>query len=197
MIDRYLQGGENEAPPMPEELREYKIDRTGWEPGPWDNEPDRIEWRSPDGVACLMVRNRFGNWCGYAAVPPGHPWYEKDHDEVEAHAHGGLTYASFCQTDGGPICHIAQPGEPERVWWLGFDCGHAFDYSPGLRANTTRAARALGPRLTLESFRDEPYNHVKALTANPLEMRDIYRDATYVREEVEGLARQIVEASQT
>lgn len=29
------------------------------------------------------------------------------------------------------ICHIPAPGEPERVWWLGFDCAHSGDSSPG------------------------------------------------------------------
>lgn len=28
------------------------------------------------------------------------------------------------------ICHVAEPGKPERVWWLGFDCAHVGDFSP-------------------------------------------------------------------
>lgn len=28
------------------------------------------------------------------------------------------------------ICHVPEPGEPE-MWWLGFDCAHSGDVSPG------------------------------------------------------------------
>jgi hypothetical protein len=28
------------------------------------------------------------------------------------------------------ICHVAAHGEPDPVWWLGFDCAHAGDLSP-------------------------------------------------------------------
>lgn len=30
------------------------------------------------------------------------------------------------------ICHVPFPGRPARVWWLGFDCAHFGDSSPGL-----------------------------------------------------------------
>ncbi len=50
-----------------------KYDRSHWQDsGPWVNEPDRVEW-SRAGLPCLMLRNRSGAWCGYVAVPPGHP----------------------------------------------------------------------------------------------------------------------------
>lgn len=144
-----------------------------------------------------MVRSRFGNWCGYAGVPPGHPWYQSDYNDVDVSVHGGLTYAEFCDETGGPICHVAKPGEPARVWWLGFDCGHAMDYAPGLAAITRKALEASkdsGARLLLDSRRYEPYDHESAILAGPFEMRDVYRTATYVRAEVDGLAKQIIEA---
>lgn len=31
---------------------------------------------------------------------------------------------------GRTICHIGAPGEPDHVWWFGFDCAHLGDYSP-------------------------------------------------------------------
>lgn len=57
------------------EKTETFIDRTGWPSGPWDDEPDRVEWRDEaTGLPCLALRNdMFGSWCGYVAVPPGHP----------------------------------------------------------------------------------------------------------------------------
>lgn len=32
----------------------------------------------------------------------------------------------------GNICHVAEPGEPEHVFWLGFDCAHGGDLVPKL-----------------------------------------------------------------
>lgn len=101
-----------------------------WPEGPWTSEPDRVEFEAK-GLPALIVRSRLGNLCGYVAVPPGHPAHGKDHDSVPVNVHGGLTYSARC---GSVICHKAKPGEPDDVWWLGFDCAHAFDVVPGLRA---------------------------------------------------------------
>ena len=103
------------------------IDRKGWPSGPWDNEPDRFEWRS-QGFPCLAARSHVGAWCGYVAVPHGHPWHGKGYADIDTNAHGGLTYSGSCT---GRICHIPEPGESDNVWWLGFDCAHAGDLYPG------------------------------------------------------------------
>lgn len=98
-----------------------------WGQGPWDDEPDRVDFEHA-GRRCLMLRNlRLGHWCGYVAVPPGHPYYGKDYDGLDVEVHGGLTYADAC---AGDICHKAKPGEPDDLWWLGFDCGHFLDLVP-------------------------------------------------------------------
>jgi hypothetical protein len=105
------------------------IDKSTWGPGLWQNEPDRAEWRHA-GFPCLAVRNaRFGNWCGYVGVPPDHSEYAKGYSEYNFDVHGGLTYAGACN---GHICHVPEPGEPEHVWWFGFDCGHYMDFAPGV-----------------------------------------------------------------
>jgi hypothetical protein len=113
------------------------IKRDDWGTGPWDTEPfDRAEWRDEKtGLPCLAHRNRSGAWCGYVAVPPGHPAHGKEYGDVDASAHGGLTYADKCS---GAICHVAKPGEPDDVWWLGFDCAHLGDMSPGMAALTRK-----------------------------------------------------------
>ncbi len=105
------------------------LDRTQWPDGPWMKEPDRVEFRAL-GFPCLMVRNPMGNWCGYVGVAPGHPWFEKGYDDVPANAHGGLTFSNHCH---GNVCHVPQAGEPDHVWWLGFDCAHYMDLVPGLK----------------------------------------------------------------
>jgi hypothetical protein len=103
------------------------IDKTQWPRGEWDTEPDKVQWTDQaTGLACLAVRNR-GNWCGYVAVPPGHGCFEKEYNDVEVEVHGGLTFSGLCQNH---ICHEPEPGQPDHVWWLGFDCAHWGDYSP-------------------------------------------------------------------
>lgn len=98
--------------------------------GPWDGEPDRLEFESW-GYPCLILRGLQGNLCGYVAVPKGHPAYGQNYDHVDVEVHGGLTYGRPCQEEG-PICHVPKPGEPDDVWWLGFDCAHAYDLVPVL-----------------------------------------------------------------
>lgn len=110
--------------------------RNSWDtPGaPWHDEPDKAQWVDAEtGYACLAVRNRSGAWCGYVGLPPGHRYHGTDYDNVPVYVHGGLTYASFCQEDaeeGHGICHIPEPGAPDAVWWLGFDCAHLGDLCP-------------------------------------------------------------------
>src|SRR6187399_997358 len=108
--------------------------KSEWGPGPWQGEPDRIEWRHASGLPCLIVRNHMGSLCGYVGVPPEHPFYRQHYDSPvteNIHAHGGLTYSDLCQ---GLICHKPEPGEERDIWWFGFDCGHYQDVSPGLNA---------------------------------------------------------------
>lgn len=213
-------------------MQEIKIDKKEWGHGPWENEPDRLEWEHA-GLPCLMVRQpSLGHWCGYAAVPLGHPFHgveysscaegcdkatkdyvsrksigkakrqgdwkkvellkfikkwqrssfykrirndhptyecgwKLDHSpEARIEIHGGLTYSGFC--DGGRICHMAKEGEPDNVYWFGFDCAHAGDVSPGMSA-----------------FRDQ-FN-LSFLGEYP----DKYRDVSYVQAETNRLAQQL------
>lgn len=143
---------------------EHKVDRDGWPAGPWDSEPDRLEWRDERAVPvlpCIIVRNDLGGLCGYVGVPAGHPWHGKDYDGqgVVADVHGGLTYANEC---AGHVCHAPRPGESDDTWWLGFDCVHSGDLAPGMmRYRSGGSVRG-----------------------------DSYRDVTYVRAEIARLADQ-------
>ena len=153
--------------------------RAEWGEGPWQHEPDRVEWRlaTLPGLVLLAVRGPSGGWCGYVGVPPGHPAHRKDYGEIAVSVHGGLTYAAPCQegTDAH-ICHVPRAGEAPDVWWLGFDCGHARDYSP--------AHEAINRRFDLE-FRAPEYLRELGM---PLR---VYRHFDYVRGEVEDLAVQL------
>jgi hypothetical protein len=94
-----------------------------------------------------------------------------EYDGIDAEVHWGLTYSAGC-SHGDPaysICHIPDPGEPDDVWWLGFDCAHSGDYTD---MKEDAAWRARFPRLG----------------------RDIYRDVEFVRAEIARLAAQAIEA---
>lgn len=115
---------------MEKEAKEYferlETRKKLWPKGPWTEEPDRLQYVSDEGYDCLITRNPVGALCGYVGVKPGHPYFDKHYDDVPAHVHGGLTYANEC---GGHICHVTE-GE-DKTWWLGFDCSHYGDVSPG------------------------------------------------------------------
>lgn len=108
-------------------------DKSKWGEGPWQQEADKLQWTDLDtGLPCLIVRNRVGSLCGYVGVAKDHRYYEVgylDIDQVEAH--GGLTFADKCSEDKEHgVCH-QDAGDGPR-WWLGFDCSHSGDLSPGM-----------------------------------------------------------------
>lgn len=131
---------------------EYRgvVDKSDWPRGPWDDEPDKVQWRDEaSGFACLIVRSHLGTLCGYVGVPAGHPWHglycervrmpgassARYDDAGDPRAHGGLTFAGACQHGADPargICHVPGPGDPDDLWWLGFDCAHLYDLVPAL-----------------------------------------------------------------
>jgi hypothetical protein len=152
-----------------------ELPKEEWAPGPWHDEPDHVVFEHA-GYPCILHRNLLGAWCGYVGVPEGHPWFGKGYDDVDANVHGGLTYAEPCQ---GDVCHEA----PEPRHWLGFDCGHSQDRSPGLEA-------------TIAKIRSQPPQE-KAWLAERMErlgMTVTYKDLAYVRAETESLAEQAAQA---
>lgn len=90
-----------------------------------------MQYDDPEtGMPCLIVRGPSGALCGYVGVPSTHPCYEKSYDDVSVEVHGGLTYSAFCTENEHGICHIPSEGEPDNVWWLGYDCAHFGDKCP-------------------------------------------------------------------
>jgi hypothetical protein len=142
---------------------EPDIPKAEWGDGPWQQEPDREDFEFA-GFPCLALRNYHGSWCGYVGVPPGHPAHGVPYDDVDVNVHGGLTYSNRCQE---PICHSPKPGESDDVWWLGFDCGHGFDFIPGLVA-------------VLKTIGVDHYSY-----------GEVYRDLNYVKAEIRSLAEQL------
>jgi hypothetical protein len=146
-----------------------RIDRTGWGDGPWTTEPDRVDFEHA-GNPCLLLRNMYeGNWCGYVAVSTGHPVFEVGYADVPDGVdcvHGGLTYADHCN---GPICHVPREGQPDDVWWLGFDCGHGGNYMPGLDGRVSPLSRQWAifstHYWTVDEVKEETMRLAKALAA--------------------------------
>lgn len=166
----------------PELLQEYfttcEETKKSLPDGPWMHEEHRLEFKR-NGLDCLISRNpEMFNWCGYVAVPKGHPLFGKDYNEIydyekeqgiDISVHGGLTYSNQCNY---VICHVTDRPEDE-AWWFGFDCAHGYDLIPGM----------------LKFRLDHKDN---ALFANfRLLEKETYKDVDYVVEEVIRLADQL------
>lgn len=160
-----------------EQLKDFDPPKETWGPGPWQDEPDKIQWKTATGLPGLIVRNSGGALCGYVGVPKEHRLYgvgyseksdalDDESPESRFDVHGGLTYSDFCC---GHVCHVPGPGEPDDVWWFGFDTCHWNDLMPGHEA-------------VLRPIRSVP---------RPLLDYRVYRDVEWVKAEVEKLAEQI------
>lgn len=173
-------------------------DKSGWPDGPWKREPDKLTYTDQGtGLACMIFRNRRGVLCGYVAVDDSHPWFgvkysqcmraEMGEDcpaparwggcehrpEFLVSVHGGLSYSAFCEEANGVdqsllLCHIPAPGQPERVWWFGYDTGHALDFAPA----------------------DSMWDMLPASIKEYLDFQ-VYRDLAYIKQQNASLARQL------
>jgi len=145
------------------------IDKSTWGDGPWQQEPDRLDFVHA-GYACLVTRHpRHGHLCGYVGVDETHPLFGDPYQETpeEIDVHGGLTYSARCS---GQVCHVPAPGMPEDVWWFGFDAAHGGDLSPGIAAREREYAP---PLPSIPGFCER------------------YRSLEYMRCETESLAEQL------
>jgi len=161
---------------MTMETKEYRtIDRKAvqWPSGPWDSEPDKVQWPDEEtSLPCLAVRHpHSGHWCGYVGVTEGHPFFGKGYNDVDVNVHGGLTFARACnpkETEAEGICHLPGEGEPDHVWWFGFDCAHSGDRGP----------------------RDEYFSQTKGYPFTP-SPNETYKPLSYVKNECASLAKQL------
>lgn len=148
------------------------IDKSTWGKGPWQKEPDKVQWKDKEtGLPCLAVRHpEFGHWCGYAGVTDENTFFGVDDSACNLDAHGGVNFSSFCdeQDKKKGVCHIPEPGEPDRVWWFGFDCNHGYDFAPG----ATSYFQSVG-------------------ISSSLGFRGVYRSLDYVRQQCQRLAAQL------
>lgn len=159
--------------------REYTtFDKSTWGEGPWQNEPDKVQFVDrATGYPCLVVRSGgSGALCGYVGVPEGHKFHGKHYDTEDlrdVNVHGGLTFSDKCSPNGTEersICHVPEPGESDNVWWFGFDTAHCWDISPAMDA-------------TLRSIGHKPMRVI--------DDRMKYRRIGYVKRNIAKLALQL------
>jgi hypothetical protein len=82
------------------------------------------------------------------------------------------------------ICHVPDEGEPDDLWWFGFDCAHAGDFTPGIEA-TLREMRSRAPMSAVPEELHRLYWQGRE--------GEVYRDMAYVEAECASLARQLKE----
>lgn len=165
----------------PEQRDAYKVDRTGWAPGPWDGEPeDRVDWEHA-GLPCFALRHLdFGNWAGYVGVPPGHPLYGAAAEDSGL----AVCYSAACSP---PICHVPKPGTSDEVWWFGFDCAHAWDITPGSDAFLRFIAGSM-PEQDRQAI-------LRVISDDDRFIRRTYKTIDYVRERVNAMAEQLAQCA--
>ncbi len=142
--------------------------KADWGPGPWQNEPDKVEWvDEATGLHCRILRGLVGSFCGYVGVPEEHPAWGMLYDHYvyvenegvewwrrhvtqrvqykinDIQVHGGLTYANE---------HV-----DDDLWWFGFDCSHTYDYMPGMTKYVLESAQG-------DTYRDLAYVTVQVLS---------------------------------
>ena len=94
-------------------------DRSGWRPGPWDDEPDKVQWiDAATGLHCIALR-AASHWCGYVGLPAGHPWRDGEAPMQVEGVRAEINYGPHPCDGDGMICHDVD--HDDDVHWLGFD----------------------------------------------------------------------------
>lgn len=182
---------------------------------PWETEPDSLDFQA-DGLRCAMRRGGFGIWCGYVGIDEDHPLYglpfnhplklpadwfkgrstkhgfgsmdlllhalsgatsveESCPISLALEVHGGITFAGDSLSDLDP-----------KLWWFGFDCGHAGDYAPG-RTDTSEIQTAI-----ISSMPEELRSTMFDILRHGTNHETNYRDQQYVVSECQSLASQLI-----
>ena len=74
------------------------------------------------GLICRIVKHNSFN-CGYVGVPTEHKCYQYGYDNIDANAHGGLTFSDFFEHEESNY---------NEHYYIGFDCAHYNDFVPSM-----------------------------------------------------------------
>lgn len=121
-----------------------------WPDGPWNKEPDRVQFEH-EGLPCLLIRNELGAWCGYVGVYIDSPLFGICDSEIELPSHCEVnSFESSVEREDKLWLELPLPEDvpidvnnieeaidnhvrvPLRVWFFGFDCCHYRDLVPGM-----------------------------------------------------------------
>lgn len=86
----------------------------------WEAEPKELDFADEaTGLACYMRRGPGGHWCGYVALPDGHPLYGKSYGDPVTTPAGYMDRPVTMDEDYGAISVltaslVAKPDE--NVW---------------------------------------------------------------------------------
>ncbi|KKN15051.1 hypothetical protein LCGC14_0989840 [marine sediment metagenome] len=140
---------------------------------------------------CSIWKTDMGHLCGYLGVPPSHPWYRQDQswlgDLGGIDVHGGITLACHEKSSRqmSPEYRAAIMSDerpPPEFKWV--DVPNKDDKS--WPHDTGQDVWWIGFDCA----------HLYDLVPSHPRPGDIYRDERYVRNELEGLARQAADAMQ-
>ncbi len=157
------------------------IDKSTWESGEWDFEPDQKNFITGSGLNASILRvSHSGSLCGYVGVPVGHPWHGKEYSDTVMPSAAQLArpvdinkisiLSLFCSAGDDPAegaridCLVnahggltysgagrESCGEDPAQWYFGFDCAHSGDLSPAM------VARYPQFRISDEEYRNFEY----------------------------------------
>lgn len=174
------------------------IPRELWGEGPWQHEPDKLDWRDErTSLPCAIRRSMVGALCGYVGVPPGHAffgWSYRDSVRVrdeflqnrEVGRDIGVLDAFTYGLQGGPEHGTIPLGMALRVHYGmtfsgEFPAGEApceawwFGFDCGHAGDLSPALAVLYREMDLTEFH----------------AGDVYRDINYVKGQCELLAFQL------
>lgn len=98
---------------------------------PWEAEPDEKTFIHV-GLNCTIRRHdELKHLCGYVEISKGHLLYQRDYNDIytdhNIDVHGGLTFSGSADWLG-----------EKDSYWIGFDCAHLDDLSPGIPVFVTK-----------------------------------------------------------
>jgi hypothetical protein len=173
--------------------------KAAWGPGPWQSEPDHLEWKDErTGLECRIIRNMiFGNLCGYVGVPPSHPYFGWDRSDDIKLAPGDLETSTVDDIGVFDALVYAMQGGPERgtiPLSMTLKAHHGITWSGQLPTDDDAAGFWFfgfdcGHAWDVTPAMDGLFKRYK-MGEHPIPNRK-YRDIEYVKREVTSLAFQL------
>jgi len=174
--------------------------------GPWDNEPDRLEFEA-HGLRCVISRTEHsGNLCGYVRIGEAHPLFGVGYHEKSDALAEALTQRTEMPIGKMPpmtlvLCSMDDdiPPTPDVVFDVHGGITYSGEYPCGWFVTSERSG-ALGFAPNEGWWFGFDCAHCNDMSPGGHERHgwsvcrdEVYRDMDYVKSETERLAKQLVE----